>query len=75
MYRLFSHTKITGSFHTTAKFSASWKAPMLVVPSPKKHTADVVVAAVLGAPGGAAGDRQVRADDRIGAHHAVLAPR
>src|SRR3954470_9142712 len=38
MYRLFSHTKITGSFHTTAQLSASWNAPMLVVPSPKKHT-------------------------------------
>src|SRR5580700_11084118 len=38
MYRLFSQTKITGSFHTAAKFSASWNAPILVVPSPKKHT-------------------------------------
>ena len=39
MYRLFSQTKTTGSLYTAAKFSASWKAPMLVVPSPKKHTA------------------------------------
>lgn len=39
MYRLFSHTNTTGSFHTAARFSASWKAPMLVVPSPKKQTA------------------------------------
>src|ERR1700684_3026454 len=38
MYRLFSQTKITGSFQTAAKFSASWKAPILVVPSPKKQT-------------------------------------
>jgi hypothetical protein len=38
MYRLFSQTKITGSFHTAAKFKASWKAPILVVPSPKKQT-------------------------------------
>ncbi len=39
MYWLFSHTKITGSFQTTAVLSASWNAPMLVVPSPKKQTA------------------------------------
>src|ERR1039457_4351194 len=38
MYRLFSQTKITGSFQTAAKLSASWKAPILVVPSPKKQT-------------------------------------
>src|SRR6266699_1130273 len=28
----------TGSAQTTARFSASWNAPMLVAPSPKKHT-------------------------------------
>jgi hypothetical protein len=39
MYWLFSHTNTTGAFHTAAMLSASWKAPMLVVPSPKKHTA------------------------------------
>ncbi len=39
MYRLFSQTNTVGSFHTAAKLSASWKAPMLVVPSPKKATA------------------------------------
>ena len=39
MYWLFSQTKTTGAFQTTARFSASWKAPMLVVPSPKKQTA------------------------------------
>ena len=33
---------------------------------------DVLVAFVLRAPGGAAGDREMRADDGIGAHHAVL---
>ena len=36
---MFSQTKTTGSFHTTEKLSASWKAPMFAVPSPKKHTA------------------------------------
>ena len=39
MYWLFSHTKTTGAFHTAARLSASWNAPMLVVPSPKKQTA------------------------------------
>ncbi len=38
MYRLFSQTNTTGRFQTAAKLSASWNAPMLVVPSPKKHT-------------------------------------
>ena len=33
---------------------------------------DVLGALVLRAPGGAAGDRQMRADDGVGAHHAVL---
>ncbi len=35
----------------------------------------VLVALVLRAPGGAAGDRQMRADDGVGAHHAVLGGR
>ena len=39
MYWLFSHTKTTGAFQTAAMLSASWNAPMFVVPSPKKQTA------------------------------------
>src|SRR5260370_36793653 len=39
MYWLFSQQKTTGNFQTTARLSASWKAPILVVPSPKKQTA------------------------------------
>jgi len=39
MYRLFSQTNTTGNFQIAAKFSASWNAPIFVVPSPKKHTA------------------------------------
>ena len=39
MYRLFSQTNTTGSFQTTARLRASWKAPMFVAPSPKKQTA------------------------------------
>ena len=35
----FSQMKTTGSFQMTAKLRASWKAPMFVVPSPKKQTA------------------------------------
>ena len=41
---LFSTTKITGSFQTAARFSASWKSPSLVAPSPVK------VAATRGSP-------------------------
>ena len=33
---------------------------------------DVLLPLVLRAPGRAAGDRQMRADDGVGAHHAVL---
>ncbi len=39
MYWLFSHTNTTGAFQTAAMLSASWNAPMFVVPSPKKHAA------------------------------------
>ena len=39
MYWLFSHTNTTGAFQTAAMLSASWNAPMFVVPSPKKQTA------------------------------------
>ena len=39
MYRLFSQTNTTGRFQTLAMFSASWNAPMFVVPSPKNATA------------------------------------
>ena len=38
MYQLFSQTKTTGSRHTAARLTASWNAPMFVVPSPKKHS-------------------------------------
>ena len=34
-YWLFSQKKITGSFQTAAKFSASWKSPFEAAPSPK----------------------------------------
>ena len=47
-YRLFSHTKITGSFQIEARLSASWNAPMLVEPSPKKHSDTDAGAAVPG---------------------------
>ncbi len=33
-YWLFSMTKSTGSFHTAARFTASWKSPSEVPPSP-----------------------------------------
>ena len=37
-YWLFSQTKRTGRFQTAARFSPSWKAPVLEPPSPKKAT-------------------------------------
>ena len=45
---------------------------MLVVPSPKKQTATWPDFAVLRRPGRPERDRQVGADDRVRAHHAVL---
>ena len=38
-YWLFSMTKRTGSFQTAARFTASWKSPSLVAPSPLKVAA------------------------------------
>ena len=38
-YWLFSQMKTTGSFHSPASESDSWKAPWATVPSPKKHSA------------------------------------
>ena len=49
MYQLFSQTKTTGSRHTAARFTASWNAPMLVAPSPKKHTVTWPVRRILAA--------------------------
>ena len=43
MYWLFSQMKITGSCQTAARLSASWKAPMLVAPSPRKQTVTCLV--------------------------------
>src|SRR6266702_2389629 len=39
MYRLFSQMNSTGRDQTAAMLSASWKAPILVAPSPKNATA------------------------------------
>ncbi len=38
-YSLFSQTNTTGSLSAQAMLAASWKAPMLVEPSPKNGTA------------------------------------
>src|SRR3989338_6692674 len=38
-YWLFSHRKTSGSFHTAARFMASWITPWLDAPSPKKEIA------------------------------------
>ena len=38
-YRLFSQTRMTGARRMPAKLQASWNAPWLVAPSPKKATA------------------------------------
>ena len=40
-YWLFSHTKTTGSRHTAARFSDSWKTPWFEAPSPKNATTTV----------------------------------
>ena len=47
MYWLFSHTNRTGSRQTAARFTASWNAPMLVAPSPKKQTVTCPVLRIL----------------------------
>jgi hypothetical protein len=72
MYQLFSQTKITGSRHTAARLSASWKAPMLVAPIAEEARGDLAATADLRRPAQPAGDRQVGADDGVGAVVAVL---
>ena len=37
-YRLFSQTKIAGSFQAVARLSPSWNAPLFDAPSPKNAT-------------------------------------
>ena len=37
-YWLFSQMNTTGSFHSAASETPSWKAPWLTAPSPKKHS-------------------------------------
>ncbi len=37
-YWLFSQMKTTGSFHSAASAIPSWKPPMVLEPSPKKHS-------------------------------------
>src|ERR1017187_9433560 len=49
MYQLFSHTNTTGSRHTAARLTASWNAPMLVAPSPKKQTVTCPVRRIMAA--------------------------
>ena len=46
-YSLFSQMKTTGSRSAAAMFAASWNAPMLVEPSPKKTTDTVSLSRYL----------------------------
>ena len=52
-YWLFSQTNTTGSSQSAARFSASWNAPSLAAPSPKKQTATLPAAAAAAGPGAA----------------------
>ena len=70
-YWLFSQTKMTGSFQIAAMFSASWKAPSLLAPSPKKQTVTSSRPEPLGGERRADGDRHAAADDAVGAEVAA----
>src|SRR3989337_1731631 len=49
-YWLFSHRKTSGSFHTAARFMASWITPWLDAPSPNTETAPRAARRTRGGP-------------------------
>ena len=69
-YWLFSHTNSTGNFQMLAMFNASWKAPLLLAPSPKKATLTRSDFARRNAYADARRHQQARSDDAAGAEHA-----
>ena len=69
---LFSITNSTGSFHTAARLSASWKSPSLVAPSPVNAAATRRSPLQLGREREAAGHRQHRAEVADHADDALL---
>ena len=62
----------TGSFHSAASESASWAAPWLTAPSPKKQRQTRPSPRYLRGEGHARGQRQVAADDAVAAQEVVL---
>jgi hypothetical protein len=62
-YWLFSQCSTTGRSHTEARFTASWNAPVLTAPSPKKREDDLPGPALLGGKAGA--DRDVHPADSV----------
>ena len=68
---LFSQTSRAGRSQIAARLTASWKAPWLTAPSPKKATATRPWPSRLLESRGADRQRQAGADDRVGAEHAL----
>ena len=66
-YLLFSQMKTTGSFQIAARLTASWNAPSLAAPSPKKLTTTRSSPLHLVGQRGAGGDRDAAGDDAVGA--------
>ena len=64
--------KTIGRFQIAARLSASWKAPMLVAPSPSWHEDDAGRVGLVERERGADRDRQVPADDAPAAVEAPL---
>ncbi len=58
-----------GSFHSEARLSDSWKAPMLLAPSPKQTTVTRPSLAEVRRGGKAHADRQSAADDAGSDHY------
>ena len=67
---LFSQTNSTGSFQMLARFSPSWKAPLLTAPSPKNATATLLGLEQLEAVARPGRLQDARPDDAAGAHQA-----
>ena len=71
-YRLLMIWKTIGRFQIAARLSASWKAPMLVAPSPSWHRTTPRRSRLVERERRADRDRQVAADDAPAAVEAAL---
>jgi len=68
---LFSQTKSTGNFHSTARLIVSWKAPAPVAPVAEEHDTDVLGTPGLHCPCRPGGKREIARYDAGGAENPI----